>query len=60
MRERSGSQGPGRVDEEKVQVLHEVDAGHEQPAWDKRSAAVHGASCGVTRLHVQSLTHGDM
>ena len=48
------------MDEEKVQVLCEVDAGHEQPAWDKRSAAVHGASCGVTRLHVQSLTHGDM
>ena len=49
-------QGPGRVNEDELQVLREVDAGHEQPAWDKRGASVHGA--GSSRPRVRSLTHG--
>ena len=50
-------QGPGRVDADKLQVLGEVDAGHPQPAWDKRGAAVHGAGCGVSCPGVRPLTH---
>ena len=53
-------QGPGQVDADKLQVLCEVDAGHPQPAWDKRGAAVHGAGCGVSRPRVRPLTHGVM
>ena len=53
-------QGPGWLDADKLQVLCEVYAGHKQPAWDKRGAAVHGAGCWVSCPGMRPLTHGVM